>query len=1237
MPEENKQNKDVQKKRASDNSQSKEKDLIKKSITHHLKRLSKFLIYCFIFFILAFVILFFTEGVKKDNVGVCYGASEFGRNISFSFDVSRVKGGGSGVDIADFQFVGPNPEWIDSGLITTGDMIELYASGLWYPWGKDFTSTNVKEIKAPNGDSKYEFVPQICEMSDNLYTNETCTTGNDPVTGNCKYSETAVFALNPLNRYFKTTCSSNVSLTQQSAYINDYHLPDASTVSKLPNGCITYDKIYNDIINASNSATTCAMENGYGVYMRLGNDDIAYHIANKRVGRVEKSLKDSSQYQIAYNKYGVRETFSMPFTLPTTDYDYTKILEGLNNYSDLSSSDWLTFVDQAKTNYIQFHTSDSCVSTNLSDDIEKNNKTPSPSLCEFGYPKEGQKIYFTLSDINYDDNEGSIALQFRRGARYADTSKQQGIFNYIWEAIMSQKVFGIHDGHLERDGLIIQLRNAILTHPGFQAIAYTILITSLVFYGYGLLMATEAISTKDIINKFLHIGFGLWSLDPNNYDFLDEFMVPIFLDSASGITGVLINGVLKVNGISSSIINPTNPFASFDGVFQDLFSDVLFAKLLAMFNKSGIFIFFPSIIICALIVVVIFLFRSVSIVMLSTLTIGIYFALMPFATIGLLYSTKFKANFDKIIQGLINKNITGMMNILIFTLVLGLIMKFIKRLLDYEVCFDTLIDLYFFSFSSWYVKANMDASTVITNLAMMLFVVYVGSQSSAFVNSFTSSIFGGDGDNKFGEGLFDKIFDGSVGSVTKGIGSAIGVNASITSKDIANPAEMIHSGVSKLKDMVMSNNINQNTSSQVNKKADKKKIKTASAGSAKQENLLKSIKTPHQVNNVKNNDLQSVNGGGRDDKENNSIDNDSKRNQGKLKEIDAKQKSLDKEKDDVKKNDKMTDEDKKKKNEELDKKEKELKKEKEAIHNKEKGNRAKLINISGRKAELSKEKENVLKQQKQEQKNSELNANKEYNNDFIEAIKRKINPNFDTSVIMKLSEADIMMLVTLTSIAGIEKQSSLDQKLENNNQKEALANQQGGMAQSVDPGIGASKDGAAIGASKDSAAIGAADGGVIGAVQEQKKEDHTKEIAELEVIAKKLEQKQKDLQQKQIKKDIAFKEKKDKDKYFKEMKELYSKFAEKGKNYKTLEGDDKQRVYAEIAEAVKAFNEAHHIKGSAYELKVSSPSDLANAVDTTSMINIMSEMQVNQTIMKNNNKIDKMNKDIIRLKKLQNG
>ena len=333
----------------------------------------------------------------------------------------------------------------------------------------------------------------------------------------------------------------------------------------------------------------------------------------------------------------------------------------------------------------------------------------------------------------------------------------------------------------------------------------------------------------------------------------------------------------------------------------------------------------------------------------------------------------------------------------------------------------------------------------------------------------------------------------------------------------------------------------------------------------------------------------------------------------------------------------MTDEDKKKKNEELDKKEKELKKEKEAIHNKEKGNRAKLINISGRKAELSKEKENVLKQQKQEQKNSELNANKEYNNDFIEAIKRKINPNFDTSVIMKLSEADIMMLVTLTSIAGIEKQSSLDQKLENNNQKEALANQQGGMAQSVDPGIGASKDGAAIGASKDGAAIGAADGGVIGAVQEQKKEDHTKEIAELEVIAKKLEQKQKDLQQKQIKKDIAFKEKKDKDKYFKEMKELYSKFAEKGKNYKTLEGDDKQRVYAEIAEAVKAFNEAHHIKGSAYELKVSSPSDLANAVDTTSMINIMSEMQVNQTIMKNNNKIDKMNKDIIRLKKLQNG
>ncbi len=748
-------------------------------------------------FIAIWLILIFRESTK-DLHGKCYQSMDIGQTTTFVLDASKIKGIGKRSSLSELgSNIGQSPvDWIDTGMVTTGDIVEVYVSGVIYPWGEDATDKIYTPVRSIGGGFDMKKTTPICPMSDNIANDSYCKYGIDKVSGNCQYPESDEFRRNNI-RYDNVSCDSEkIPLSEQNSYIKGIHYEPIRVESGKPQGCNSFSNIVGFMENSDKmDIGTCALANGAGLYMKLGSDaKIAYHVRNVEVDMMEKVSPGISETLLApnVNQFGARKTVTMPFMLPTMGYNYKKVLEDNPQYQNITVSEYIEPIDiVSDTRYNKLEFFGPCPMEGLRLGNGENTSKLTPNECEGSYAPGGKRIYLMVSVQDFTNLEGKYHLDFKRGAKYAGAS-DFGILAAVWKNMVFD-TYGIDAKRntLDEDGVIIQVRNKVVTSIQFRALTVMLLTMFLCWLGFQILTGSQSLSATIIMVRLIEVGFATWATDLENYAMIDEVILPIFFTGANDFMGMLIDTMFRISGVSSFIINKAEPFTSMDSVLGDIFSAPVMAKLMGMFNEGGAFIFFPTIVLWLLISVYIYIIKTSMVFIISTLAIGSMIMLFPIAVTGMFWSDKFKGWIQKNINTMMQNAMSSLGGVLVFTIALGLIFFHLKIMLGYKVCFENLRNVMGpASLYGWKAK-GLELNDVIRNTVFLYVTLTIAADANGFVKSLGASLFGKT-DDALGKNLFDKVFDTTIGNASKLAtstlsGMGIKANVSVSSKDLDDP------------------------------------------------------------------------------------------------------------------------------------------------------------------------------------------------------------------------------------------------------------------------------------------------------------------------------------------------------------------------------------------------------------------------------------------------------------------
>jgi len=690
------------------------------------------------------------DPLPPQNATSCYSASDMGHTLRYNLSGHGVNVSGSyPKTILD---VGQLSEWVNTGFVTSGEDMEIYVRGTWYPWGKANTPTSIQRVPVSVGNTS-----SSTETSNNPeYVSKSvankCIMNTDLSFYYDKNNPQSIKEVNQISRYNLISNTTQASIDQQYVGIMDVHCLNGDQTCQAPNLRGPKDHTF----------APCAIDNGHGVYMRIGGDstNYAYHLANQYINVYVSTLINGQVHYVTKSDLsGNMQPYLMPFTLPTKIYQQNRPKDVVDGVTSANSA----FIPSNQSNtpniFLMSH-------GNNSYNIDET-KPPAPN----------QAIYLKINDTYYGDNDGTVEVVFKSGAMRATSTSESNdsffttVVNFFFTPLFGPQLTqnfteAAVDTSKQEQGIITEIRNGILSNANFQIIRILVLISVITLYGYHLIMGTNEIKLNDLIKKIIIIGFVAWGTMPQNYQLIDDILIPIFLKGFSGLASMLASAAASVGGFS---INVANPFRAFDIMIASIFSEVISYKILALFMSAGIAKLTLLMILALICIVVIIVARAVLVVALSIASIGITIILLPIVLLTLLHD-KTKEYFDKWKNALIKEGFAMMLMIFIMTLFLALVAKYYFALFNFDICWQQVhsvnilfLTLKFFAWSIVNQDANSASFTVQHLQTLLLFAIMsiVAMQTPGFAKA-VGDVFG---TNSGGDSLGEKLF----GAIKKGI------------------------------------------------------------------------------------------------------------------------------------------------------------------------------------------------------------------------------------------------------------------------------------------------------------------------------------------------------------------------------------------------------------------------------------------------------------------------------------
>ena len=376
------------------------------------------------------------------NEAHCILKEESINNNIFEFDISKnIAHGGHQPDGNIYNDIGQSTSWVDTGFITTGENLIVYATGSYFPWGKKLTQKSTSYHPIIEKTSDGSFVSSL-ELKDDY---EECRLNTDITYSIYDNEEVRLLYENHLNKYTEVNPSNRISTISSVLYNTGYDITGATKTQAdciQNNNCLTDDEEHQNPIG-------CVLKNGAGIYMKIGeNSNFAYHIINHQVPKLKQVCQSANNCTYEYYRNGDKiETTTIPFGLPLIVYnktqknkfirdtqeDNTKILP-ITSYTEETNYEFTTLKHTKKedcdneenkilTQLINGECYKSVVSRMTPDELQSYTCPPDDSEINFSHPNElcapqkGKKIYIKTADTFYEDDEGLVKIIFTSGAK----------------------------------------------------------------------------------------------------------------------------------------------------------------------------------------------------------------------------------------------------------------------------------------------------------------------------------------------------------------------------------------------------------------------------------------------------------------------------------------------------------------------------------------------------------------------------------------------------------------------------------------------------------------------------------------------------------------------------------------------------------------------------------------------------------------------------------------------------
>ena len=401
-----------------------------------LNKLKFWIIVTIIFFIIYWILVLFQCSKPKGGNGICIMSENKGEAMTFKYDISNLSSGGECGDNDPYQIMGQQVDWIDTGYVTNGKQLIVYADGDYFPWGAQQTPKvfgyHVTTVNAKDGNNS-----EILEIKEDY---KECDLNTD-----MKYSlnddqDTKIMYENHFNSY--TALNTNNRNETRGGKLIDNDIQGDCIIG---NNCT--------IGETNEKQTACVLKYGAGIYMKIGEDTpFSYHIKNYFVPEYKVDCSSGiCKYQYKTSNGG--ETYNLvqvPYAIPPVIYkkgvnasgfiwdirdNAIKNLQIISEYERETNYKFYTLTaepgntlctgdDYQRINGICYHSEQK----KLTQEEIKNASCPQSSTENINLPNElcnpqsGKRIYIKPADTCYEDNTGEIALTFTSGAKAIKTN-----------------------------------------------------------------------------------------------------------------------------------------------------------------------------------------------------------------------------------------------------------------------------------------------------------------------------------------------------------------------------------------------------------------------------------------------------------------------------------------------------------------------------------------------------------------------------------------------------------------------------------------------------------------------------------------------------------------------------------------------------------------------------------------------------------------------------------------------
>ncbi len=780
---------------------------------------------------IADIVIWIKNGISNDK-------SPTGKQCYYSYDrypdEIRFSLSGSGQNVtgappSSINSMGQKSQWVDTGFLTNGKPLQINVTGGWYPFGKASKKIRIKNQpnmapKLPpdaDGGANYALQADIVDMpcittTDLSYFADTFISPTYPSGTSITGAATALKntrQVNHLLRYSDTDNSGHglTGIDAQMEEIMDIHClgtdakPTGTAIAT--NICSNFRPATLTSGVANTNFTPCVLANGHGVYLKIGNANYGYHLANHEVNIYQKKINRDGSYKVlqAVDDMDQPLTTLIPFSLPTQIYSNFRAWNDIVPISNLN---------QDLGNYAGGVAGLTIRTDNLGgrgpNGCYKTGDTINPNLInETCPPPPGQPIYAIINDTNYGDNTGEVELIFLSGATRSDGKNgfyNGSVFTSIATWIFSpwfgtgavlggksivqvcQTQYDANGNPIlnsgQSCGAVITLRNMFLSNFTFQVLKILLLVVYVMFYGLGLIKGNLQINETDIAKRLMNLAFIIWATDPTNYEFIDNIVVPFFFEGFNQLAVIMVNTSLRIVDITTEI---DDPFGIFDVMLAQMFSPVIGYKMLALINTNFIFLLGLPLVWILMIAITIVMIKTALSYALSVFMLGFFIVIAPLAVLMMLSEYTAQA-FNTWLKTLIKEASSSVVALFFISLFFALIYKPFQMLFSFDVCWSKIFTLNILNIIKineygWLIPNSPSTGNYFLSILLFTVSTFLLLQ---FKNEFVSigdKLFGGGSSltsPKQGEAVLDTALGSLTGMGTKGTGISAGGGISST-------------------------------------------------------------------------------------------------------------------------------------------------------------------------------------------------------------------------------------------------------------------------------------------------------------------------------------------------------------------------------------------------------------------------------------------------------------------------